>query len=164
MANSELRGHAVGMKTPPIVGPVVRVAVALLLCSACFQAGRWYQELSAPSHVDTGNELVSATFRGAPEPAPQTIEPTPLASSGDPVGEKSDIITPLNVRDPSALIMGPGSSWGPPSAVVPEPEAPSALEARPRALKPIKPLKSGRLLELLKKGEEDKKAPSPKSF
>lgn len=170
MAKMGLRGHAHCMKTPPIVGPVARVTAALLLCAACFQAGRWYQELSgapvahATAHVDTGNELVSATYRGAPEPAPKIIEPTPLASSGDPVGEPSDIITPLNVRDPSALVMGPGSSWNPPTAVLPEPEAPSATEASPRPLKPIKPLKSGRLLELLKKGEEDKKAPSPKSF
>ena len=35
--------------------------------------------------------------------------------SGNPVGANGDVITPLNVRDPSALIMGPSSSVQPPA-------------------------------------------------
>ena len=38
--------------------------------------------------------------RPAPEPEPVTRE----------TNKGSDIITPLNVRDPSALVMGPGST------------------------------------------------------
>ena len=34
---------------------------------------------------------------------------------GGPTGGGSDIITPLNVRDPSALVMGPGSTQQPPT-------------------------------------------------
>ncbi len=163
MANADAGGHAVEMKTPSLAGPALRVATALLLCAACFQAGRWYQELSVPAArhakaaADPGNEMVSATFRGAAEPAAKTVEPAPLSAVGDPVGQAGDIITPLNVRDPSALVMGP--SAGPPECI-----APSAAPASPPAkqLRPIKPLKSGRLLELLKKA--DKKSDAPKLF
>ena len=148
------------MTTPRLAGPLARVSIALLLCAACFQAGRWYQELSGPASPvaksDPGNEMVDASYRGEPEPAPKTVEPAPLAAAGDPVGQSGDIITPLNVRDPSALVMGPGLSMRecpPPPAAPPEPAAKEA--------KPLK-LKQGRLLELLKKA--DKKAGEPKNY
>jgi hypothetical protein len=140
------------------MGPVLRIGVALLLCAACFQAGRWYQELSgtASAHVksDPGTEMVNATFRGAPEPASNTVETSQSSAAGEPVGQGSDIITPLNVRDPSALVMGPGGH---------ECVPPAAVEAEPAAkeVKPLK-LKKGRLLELLKKA--DKKSDSPKNY
>ncbi len=143
----------------------LRVGILLGLCGVCFQSGRWYQELSGPpAHhakvkADPGNEMVTATFRGAAEPAPKTIEPTPLASAGDPVGQPTDVITPLNVRDPSALVMGPGATDNPPTVCPIPPVSPPA-----KAFKPVRPLKSGRLLELLKKGEADKKSDAPKSF
>lgn len=143
---------------------LLRVGVLLALCAACFQSGRWYQELSGgPAHrsqakADPGNELVTATAQ-TQAPAPKTIEPTPLASAGDPVGQPTDVITPLNVRDPSALVMGPGATDNPPTTCPIPPASPPA-----RAFKPVKPLKSGRLLELLKKGEADKKSDAPKSF
>lgn len=158
MAIRERRGHAVGMKTPPAAGPVLRIGIALLLCAACFQAGRWYQELSGPASAhakgDPGIEMVDASFRGAPEPAATTVETTPSAAPGEPVGQPGDIITPLNVRDPSALVMRPIDHECAPSAAA-EPE-PAAKEA-----KPLK-MKKGRLLELLKKA--DKKSDAPKSF
>ena len=150
------------MKTPSAAAPLLRVGVALLLCAACFQAGRWYQELSASNagpataKADPGNDIVVATFHGEPEPAEK---PAPTAAPGDPVGQSGDIITPLNVRDPSALVMGPGTSINPPAGIEPEP---SASEVAPRKAKPIKPLKSGRLLELLQKA--DKKSTALKSF
>jgi hypothetical protein len=153
MANPAMRGHAEGMKTPPSAGPLFRVGFALFLCAACFQSGRWYQELSGPAQArhDAGNEMVSATFRGEPEPA--TKEIAPLVSVGDPVGESGDIITPLNVRDPSSLVMGPGGAAICPPA---EPVEPPAKPAAPRKLK------EGRLLELLKKA--DKKSGAPKNY
>ena len=146
------------MKTPPVAGSIFRVGVALLLCAACFQVGRWYQELSGPAFahakVDPGNEMVDASFRGAPEPASKIVEVAPLVAAGDPVGQGGDIITPLNVRDPSALVMSPGGH---------ECMPPAAAEAEPAAkeMKPLK-MKKGRLLELLKKA--DKKSGAPKSF
>lgn len=137
------------MKTPPLTGPVIRIGAALLLCAACFQAGRWYQELAGPrpahAKADAGNEMVYAQNRV--EPA-KTVEPAPLVAAGRPAGESEDIITPLNVRDPSALVMGPGASA--PECVPP-----------PKPVKPMK-LKKGRLLELLKKA--DKKDPLPNSY
>ena len=134
------------MKAPSAGGSVFRIAVALLLCAACFQAGRWYQELSASGAAqakgDPGTEMVSAAFRGAPEPATKTLEAAPpTAAPGEPVGQSGDIITPLNVRDPSALVMGPGSSWNPPAGDLPEPSEPSLIAPRRRA-KPIKAPKS----------------------
>lgn len=106
--------------------------------------------------------MVNATFRGAPEPPMKTPETKqPAAAPGDPVGQSGDVITPLNVRDPSALVMGPGASWNPPAGDVPEPSEPS-IAVPPRRAKPIRPLKSGSLIELLKKA--DKKSAAPKSF
>jgi hypothetical protein len=46
---------------------------------------------------------------------------------GGPTGGGSDIITPLNVRDPSALVMGPGATQQPPTqSVMPPVPPPSA--------------------------------------
>jgi len=45
-------------------------------------------------------------------------------AAGGAVGGGSDVITPLNVRDPSALIMGPGASQQP-AATATAPTAPS---------------------------------------
>ncbi len=146
------------MKTPPLTGPILRIGVALLLCAACFQAGRWYQELASPAghraaaRHDPGNEMVSATFLEPATAEPKTVEPTPLVSAGDPVGEPSDIITPLNVRDPSALVMGPSQSQCP---------QPPAAEPTPQA-KPMDLLESRRLLELLRRGR--KKDPAPDKY
>jgi len=135
------------MKTPPLAGPLLRVVAALFLCAACFQSGRWYQELAGAASKHESTELVSATFRGAPEPAP-------LIRAGDAIGQAEDIITPLNVRDPSALVMGPGGAREcAPAHLDPEPPA---KEVKPRKLK------EGRLLELLKKA--DKKTAAPKNY
>ena len=47
---------------------------------------------------------------------------------GQQVGGGSDIITPLNVRDPSALVMGPGATQQPPtSSVMPSTPPPTAV-------------------------------------
>lgn len=149
------------MKPPSPALPALRVAIGLLLCAACFQSGRWYQELSGPAtaHVksDPGNEMVAATHARGAAPAEPLAEVKPLVAAGDPPGEGGDIITPLNVRDPSALVMGPGLSrqecLPPPAAAASEPPA--------RAAKPRK-LREGRLLELLKK--DDKTSSPPKHY
>lgn len=50
-------------------------------------------------------------------------------ASGGAIGGSGDIITPLNVRDPSSLVMGPGGTQQPPAGsaapVAPPPTAPS---------------------------------------
>lgn len=138
------------MNIPSAAGPIMRVSVALLLCAACFQAGRWYQELSTPVHSET----IAASRT---KPAVEVVEAKSLIGSGHPIGESGDIITPLNVRDPSALVMGPGS-YAPSEAATPPPPPQGKdveLEARVRALS------QERLLELLRKAKKDD---APKSF
>ena len=147
------------MKTPPHAGPVLRVGAALALAAACFQVGRWTGQLEKRASVsDPGNEMVSATFHGAPEPK-KLEEVVTLVAQGDPVGKSPDLITPLNVRDPSALVMGPGAI-DPPLCV----PAPTSAAMRSPAARKLKkePLPEGRLLDLLRK----KNAPSdqPKSY
>lgn len=148
------------MKTPRLAGPLLRVSAALILCAACFQAGRWYQELSIKAHP--GNEMVTATHRGPVAAVPGTQEVRPLIAAGDPPGEGGDIITPLNVRDPSALVMGPGAEFNPTIVPVAPPPPPEAIPGEPLPHARKKPLESGRLLELLKRG--DKSADAPKRF
>ena len=48
---------------------------------------------------------------------------------GSAIGGGSDIITPLNVRDPSALVMGPGATQQPPTNSVMPPTAPPTAPA-----------------------------------
>lgn len=54
-------------------------------------------------------------------------------AQGAPSGGGSDIITPLNVRDPSALVMGPGATQQPPTQSVapatPPPTAPATKDS-----------------------------------
>lgn len=157
MAESGLRGHAVVMRTPPLAGPSVRVGLGLLLCAACFQSGRWYQELSARAEEPepAAAETVAAEFVGPLTPALPAV-PAATAAPGDPEGHNGDIITPLNVRDPSALVMGPAHYYQSCPPPEPAPQAvpmDSAKEAKPRKLK------EGRLLELLKKADKNSGAP-----
>lgn len=150
------------MKTPPESGSLLRIGVALLLCAACFQAGRSYQELKASAEdgpaPEKGPGSVDLSFVGQTLPAP-TATPSATAAPGDPVRESGDLITPLNVRDPSALVMPPPQHSCPPQEAT-EPEG-KPVEPAYKAPKPKK-MKEGRLLELLKK--EDKKSVYPKRY
>lgn len=154
------------MRTPPSAGPVVRIGVALLLCAACFQAGRSYQELSASASAETkeaaGAEPVAASFVGPVKPEPSPVETSAQAAPGDVPGAGGDIITPLNVRDPSALVMSPGD-YHPkcPQTGSPEPEGRLADRFPYKPPQPKK-MKEGRLLELLKK--DDKKSVYPRRY
>ncbi len=77
-------------------------------------------------------------------PAPDSQAPkaamASLPAPGHPHGEKSggDIITPLNVRDPASLVMGP-SGYNPPASVIPDVKPP---EPMPPAKKRSKKMKS----------------------
>ena len=108
--------------------------------------------------IDTGNELITARNGLPPSPVPAEVKP--IASAGDPVGQGSDIITPLNVRDPSALVMAPGTAACPPSYAIAPPE-PHAIPASKHKLKK-EPLPEGRLLDLMKK--KDASPDQPKVY
>jgi len=149
------------MKNTSLVGPVFRVTAALVLCAACFQSGRWYQELAGPGHLvvkrDAGNEMVQPTHSLAAQLGEKTVEQRPLEAAGDPIGETGDIITPLNVRDPSALVIGPGAY---------HPVCPPTATAEPAPLskRRKKEMESGQLLELLRRGGKDAKDAAPQSY
>ena len=139
------------------LGLVARVSAVLLLLAVAFQVGRWTGQLESRSVIDTGNALI-APKNGLP-PGPETLEVKPgSAASGDPVGQSGDIITPLNVRDPSALIMGPEAAYRPPSSTYALPPEPPSAPAAPRKLRK-KPLPEGRLLELMKKTDATPEQP-----
>ncbi|UPT72550.1 MAG: hypothetical protein M0D55_11330 [Elusimicrobiota bacterium] len=141
----------------PLPAPVVRVASALVVSAVLFQAGREVgrlesQAAGAGAKPDHGNEIVTATFRGEPEP-PAEVKPD--VSAGKPLGETGDLITPLNVRDPSALVMGIGgyacpSPEQPPSALPPVPKPSFKMDR----MKKAEEIPEGRLLDLLKKQDK----------
>ena len=134
------------MKTPPLALPILRIGAALLTAAICFQVGRGTGQLEGRATIvvttDTGNDLI--TPKNGLAPVPETIEPTPVTAAGDPVGVPAELITPLNVRDASALVMRPEQAECRPGAV---------LEAPKLKLKK-EPLPEGRLLDLMKKHED----------
>lgn len=123
------------------LGSALRVALALSLCAGCYEVGRWSQRLEALDAVRPDSRVVIVE-RGGDKAV--RGEGAGLAPGGT-IGEK-DVITPLNVRDPSALVMGP-SEPAPPLPPPPEVQAspaPDLPEALPRArvykkVKDIKP-------------------------
>lgn len=157
MAEPGIQGHAVVMRTPTSAGSPFRVGIWLLLCAASFESGRWYQGLSAPAveSAPAAAETPAAEFVGPLTPGlPAT--PAATAAPGEPEGHSGDIITPLNVRDPSALVMGPAHFYQ--SCPPPEPAPHAVPQGEPKETKPRK-LKEGRLLELLKKADKNTGAP-----
>ncbi len=146
----------------PLSVSVARTSSALLVAAVLFQAGRVVGRLegeaSGPAVAgrgDPGTELVHSSFAG-PHPMPATVETPQPANAGNPPGAE-DIITPLNVRDPSALVMGPGGGYSCPSPALPPPPEPA-----PRLSE--KPLEEGRLLDLLKKRGEERDRDAPRVY
>jgi hypothetical protein len=91
------------------LGAALRVALALSLCAGCYELGRWHARLDAQSEGKPDASRVVIVERGDNKPArAETVGSAP----GGPNGT-SDVITPLNVRDPTALVMGPGASEPP---------------------------------------------------
>ena len=119
------------------VGALLRVGLGLALCAACYEAGRWHGGLEAQADR-TATRSIAAVRAAKALPAAETRTGATGLAPGQAVGEPADVITPLNVRDPSALVMGP-SQPAPPIAQAAEP--PSAPQARifPRASKEVKP-------------------------
>ena len=124
-ASASHRRHSLPLGMP------LRVGLALLLCAVCYEAGRWYGSLEAQAEKFSGRAAASArTAKTLPAAEPRTGA-SGLAP-GQAVGEPVDVITPLNVRDPSALVMGPGANEMPrvspaaPPTADPESEDPKA--------------------------------------
>jgi hypothetical protein len=78
---------------------VLRLAIVLALCAGSYAAGRRQGRLDAePTSPKWIADLADAGFR--PKPAPEA---------------EKVVVTPLNMRDPTALVMGPGGSDNPPA-------------------------------------------------
>jgi hypothetical protein len=111
------------------LGPAFRVALALSLCAACYEAGRWRQRLEAQSEARPDSRVVVVERGEKPPVRAESPGPAP----GGAIGDK-DVITPLNVRDPSALVMGPSDARPVPQAAPPAPGRESDVpEANPPA-------------------------------
>jgi hypothetical protein len=121
--------HPVGMDTPPVESSLaftlswnsggrlrqasvsfaaaLRVALVLSLCVGCYEAGRWRARLEAQNEVKPDSRVIVVERN---DKAIRT-ENAGMAA-GSAFGDNKDVITPLNVRDPSALVMGPGATEG----------------------------------------------------
>jgi hypothetical protein len=108
------------------IGTAIRVGLGLALCAACFEAGRWHGGLEAQAER-TASRAMTAVRAAKALPAAETRTGATGLAPGQAVGEPADVITPLNVRDPSALVMGPGATAAPFSQTnAPPPTPPSA--------------------------------------
>lgn len=118
------------------LGSALRVALALSLCAGAYEVGRWRQRLEAQSEVRPDSRVVIVERA---DKSPVRSEGTGMAPGGT-VGEK-DVITPLNVRDPSALVMGPSEPSPPKPRAAAEPDVPEATppERTYKKAKDIKP-------------------------
>lgn len=107
------------------LGSLLRVGLGLALCAACYQAGRWHGGLEAQAERTPLRPRLSARISKT-LPIAEPLAGT--AAPGQVVGEPQEVITPLNVRDASALVMGPSEYALPAARREPRPSAPE-LEA-----------------------------------
>jgi hypothetical protein len=133
------------METPPIhavpssaaralpFAGAARVVSMLSLCAACYHAGRWTRGLEFRAESAPASAAVAPTQASVSLAAEVSENP----AAGGPAGETGDTITPLNVRDPSALVMPPaGITYDSPRIVpgapnlLPPPAAPDFPPAR----------------------------------
>lgn len=101
------------------LGAALRVALAASLVVAAYEVGRWQERVLA---ADAAPKPASAVVVVEKSDKTAKAEKGTGAAPGQAVGEPTDVITPLNVRDPSALVMGPSES-SPPPAAAPAPQA-----------------------------------------
>ncbi len=99
------------------LGAAVKFLLLAALSVGAYELGRRSERLALKAAQTSGVVIVERRDAKAEPPAP-------ASAAGNAVGEKADVITPLNVRDPSALVMGPGPSEPPSTAAVPPPAAP----------------------------------------
>jgi hypothetical protein len=158
--NRPRRGHPPSMDTPSLdqgialtltwgspgsrrsrtfpVGALVRVGLGLALCALCYEAGRWHGGLEAQVERAPARAAQAARAQKAAPAAEPLTGATGLAP-GQAVGEAPDVITPLNARDPSSLVMGPHVAE--PQAAQPQSDEPPTPPARifPRPSSKVKP-------------------------
>lgn len=92
----------------------LRAAALLALCAVSVQTGRLLERLDAASRVPPAPPAAAASSQ------PSLHDPEPAIAM-----PPQEVITPLNARDPSALVMAP---YDPPPAtafVAPPPPPPS---------------------------------------
>ena len=109
------------------VGALLRVGFGLALCAACFEAGRWHGGLEAQADRSANRTMTAVRAAKALPAAEQLTGATGLAP-GKAISEPEDVITPLNVRDPSALVMGPGATNAPFTQTIAPPSTPPSAE------------------------------------
>ena len=122
-------------------GAALRVALVLSLCAGCYEVGAWHARLQAQLETKQDNRVVIVE-RGDNKAVRN--ESTGMAQGGA-IGEK-DVITPLNVRDPSALVMGPyeAPTVAPPKPLsstesekqIPDISPPARAYKKPKDIKP----------------------------
>lgn len=120
-------------------GAALRVALVLSLCGGAYEVGRWRSRLEAQGEARPDSRVVIVD-RGENKPArAETVGNAP----GGPSGVATDVITPLNVRDPSALVMPPLGAQEPPApAAAPQSEKEIPDVAPPaRKYKKVKDIK-----------------------
>ena len=107
------------------LGPALRVAAALALCALSYKLGVWRERLELAAREDLVAKVAAAPRPARGAQATPVSAPAALEAPGGPVGETADVITPLNVRDPSALVMAPPGiqeqAAPPPAAPKPQP-------------------------------------------
>ncbi|MFI5347003.1 MAG: hypothetical protein ACHQ51_11580 [Elusimicrobiota bacterium] len=119
-------------------GAALRVALVLSLCAGCYEVGAWRARLEALGEPKPDSRVIVVQR----EDKAIRNESTGMAPGGA-IGEK-DVITPLNVRDPSALVMGPGATENPPApppAVAPPAASPETEKQIPDVSPPAKKYK-----------------------
>lgn len=125
------RGLSLSLSWGPLEAPksavlplsvFLRVFLLLALCAGAYELGRRHERAVAQASAPASAVVVVETADAKPARAAAS----PTAAPGEAVGESKDLITPLNVRDPSALVMGPGATDTPPPAAVPAPSRPRA--------------------------------------
>ncbi|MBI5239249.1 MAG: hypothetical protein HY926_02145 [Elusimicrobia bacterium] len=104
----------------------------LAVTAAVLLAAAWVR--FAPLRPDPPAHAAALMKPLSPMPASPPGAQAPLPAPGQAMDEKGDVITPLNVRDPAALVLGPGGS-SPPPAVVPDVKGAPVPPARKRSKK-----------------------------
>lgn len=125
------------MKKPLLMDRVLMGLFAASVAMAVYQFGRQSgraEALAQRPAAAAAPVAAPAPLLASPVAIPSAgaVDPKPLASAGDPLDQQGDIITPLNVRDPSALVMAPydpNPSYGAAANVASPPPMPSAVAA-----------------------------------
>jgi hypothetical protein len=119
------------------LGALLRVLAVLALCALSYRAGGWRQKLEQGAQAGQGGArgpVASAEVRAVAPSAAGAVSSIAAAAPGQPMGQSQDVITPLNVRDPSALVMGPSYSLPQAPAMAPPlPPQQQSAPSRPRA-------------------------------